>query len=56
MLIEREWIDDNRLLYKATYKHPSGCKYQSYKVRAFDAAIDAYNTANAIEKWIAKNN
>lgn len=51
MLIVRELVDDTRLLFKATYTHETGRTYSAYNSKAFDAAIEAYKIANAIEKW-----
>lgn len=54
MKIERELIDDNRILYKATFRHQSDRLYSAYQPRPFEAAIEAYKIAASVESWLQK--
>ena len=40
-------------MYKATHTSPKWRKYSSYKVSAFDAAVDAYKISLYLEKYYA---
>ena len=52
MIIKKEWIC-GKLLYKATHISPKWREYSSYKVGAFDAAVDAYKISLYLEKYYA---